>query len=300
MLKYIVVGVFTAFFFMGCASHQHMVVVDSTPSDALVSVYSEKDETFSKYMIIAGNTPLSRNLDFGSKGVLWLGFEKRGYQAKMEEILPETGTVTVHLEKIKDGNKKAVTGVTPADIHRVLIFRPDVKVTQRSFSEEKVLAEASTSLQDAILTDIPPRLPGTCMVERIETTESNRKHIKALWRDVRSQMELCDPVRLKYRSIPPVLETKSSRNAGLILGNGGEGTVMLFISGNQNVETTGLQLGTSLVNEHSPVKFDDKAISSGGLLIKAALIDCSQGEILWIGRGGWNVVVSDLLSYFNH
>lgn len=297
MLKYLIAGVFTSFFFVGCASHQHMAVVDSTPSDALVSVYSEKDETFSKYMFIAGNTPLSRNLDFGSKGVLWLGFEKRGYQNKMEEIHPETGALTVNLELIGDGN--AVTGLSPTDIQRILIFRPDVNVTQRSFSEEKVLAEASTSLQDAILTDIQPRLPRTCMVERIDTTESNRKHIKALWRDVRSEMELCDPVRLKYRSITPVLETKSSRNAGLILGNGREGTVMLFISGNQNVETTGLQLGTSLVNEHGPVKFDDKAISTGGLLIKAALIDCSQGEILWIGKGGWTAVVSDLISYFD-
>lgn len=122
-------------------------------------------------------------------------------------------------------------------------------------------------------------------------------------------MELIDPIRLKYLSTPQYLETKNSREAARQLGAGYGGEALLMLSGKQNLEAAGMVLGKVAMGLAGTVASYGSgyanAVSRGdsyfaytiytpsfsqGTLVKAILINCATGEILWVNKGIWGAI----------
>lgn len=310
MKKFIFVVLLCIFFITGCAtSNKHFFKVDTTPSDALVSVHKTNDVSSALIRQIAGTTPLEKSFDFGEMEQLWLEIEKRGYVPHIEKVFPETKKVFIDLEKIKDKNGRDISKYAFPKVNRILLTTPNIKIIQRGFSSEEISQDKSKMAQEELIKGIDHFFSGKYDVITVESSNINNQLLRSLWRDVRSAMELLDPIRLKYIAEPPFLETKNSRKAARKLGHKYETEVMLFISGKQNIETAGMVAGkigimtagtaTSYAGGYS------RALSRGdsffvynihipyfaeGTLLKAALIDCSSGEILWINKGLWGPI----------
>jgi hypothetical protein len=117
-----------------------------------------------------------------------------------------------------------------------------------------------------------------------------------------------------------VLETKSSRESTDTLGNRYGAQVMLFIKGKQNIETAALTAGiagvaivgtaTSFAGGYNQAMSNNNSFftyniytpsfDEGTLFGKAALVDCSSGEILWVNRGLLENVLTDLFAIINN
>ena len=300
-----------ALYLTGCAatSNKHFLKVETTPSDALVSVHQSADVASAQDRQVAGTTPVEKNFEFGKNGQLWLEIERRGYAPHIEKVLPEDGQVSVNLEKIKNRNGEFIPEYTFPEINQIGLVMPDIKIYERGFSSETLSEEKSKLAQEELVKGINNFFSNKNKVVAVESSDDNKKLLRAVWRDVRSSMELLDPIRLRYMAEPPLLETKSSRKAAKTLGTKYKTEVMLFIKGKQNIETAGMvagKIGMTVVGTATSYAGSySRAVSNGdsffvynvyipnfaeGTLLKAALIDCSNGEILWINSGLWGPI----------
>jgi hypothetical protein len=307
-MKKLIFAIFLGIFYLaGCATpNKHFLKVDTIPSDALVSVHQSSDVSSALTRQIAGTTPIEKNFDFGKMGQLWLEIERRGYAPYIQKILPETGRISIDLKKLKDKNGEYISEHAFPEINRILLAIPDINIIQRGFSSEEISEDKSRKAKEELIKGIGNYFSGKYEVITVQSSNIDKRLLRSIWRDVRSAMELLDPIRLKYFAQPPFLETKSSRKAAYKLGNKYETEVMLFIMGKQNLETAGMVAGkigiTAAGTATSYAGGYSRALSRGdsffvyniytpcfaeGTLLKAALIDCSSGEILWVNKGLW-------------
>jgi hypothetical protein len=311
MKKTFLVVILVQLLSMGCATtNQHLLKVDSTPSDALISVHDKKESSTEDTRKVAGTTPIEKNFDFPSEGNrLWLEIEKRGYVPQRVEVTPETRNLTVNLERLKDKSGEPVREYTFPPVNRLLLAIPDFEVIKRGFSSEEVSKDESAAAKSGLAKGTHAYFKGKYEVVQIEGSQDDTQLLKSAWRDVRTAMELIDPIRLKYLSTPQHLETKGSREAARQLGSHYGAEALLVLSGKQNLETTGMVLGkVGLSVAGTAASYGSaysNAVSRGdsffvytvyvprfseGTLINAALIDCTTGEILWLNRGLWGPV----------
>lgn len=313
-MKKVSCAIFLAiFYFTGCATqNKHLLKVDTTPSGAIVSVHETDDVSSGLGRQIAGITPFEKNFEFGELGNLWIEIEERGYAPHIEKVFPETENVSIDLDRIKDKNGQYIREFSFPEINRILIAEPDIKVIHRGFSSEEISADQSKMAGKELIKGIDHLFSGKYEVASTESSDSDKQLLRPLWRDIRSAMALLDPIRLKYFSEPPYLETKTSRNAARKMGDKYSAQVMLFVSGKQNLETAGMVAGkigiTAAGTATSYAGSYSRALSRGdsffvyniytpsfaeGTLLKAALINCSNGEILWVNKGLWGPISFD-------
>ncbi len=305
-MKMVVLVLFVSMCFLsGCATpNRHLLKIETTPSDAIVSYHhtSNISETTRQ---ISGITPLEREFDFRENGTLWLEIEKRGYAPNIVKVIPENGNISIELKRIKNTHGEDIGLYVMPEIQRILLVNPDITIIERGFSSEEISEEKSLQAQQELSKGIEKFFAEKYQVIAIESSDRDQKLLRPLWRDARSAMELLDPVRLKYLPHPPMLETKSSRKAAIELGRKYNAQVMLFIKGKQNLETAGLKAGIAgtaiagtaasfgggygraLSNNDSFFVYNiyTPSFGKGTLLGKAVLIDCSNGEVLWVSRG---------------
>ena len=306
MKKVLLTICFTAVLFAGCAtSNQRLLKIDSMPSEALVSVHEVGPGSSVVVRRIVGITPVEKKVDFGEENRLRLEIEKRGYVSKTVEVAPDAGMYSIHLERMKDGNGENVKEYIFPVVNRLLLVVPDFKVVKRGFSKESVSEEDTGVAKEALVTGIGSFFSGKYEVMPLNPSHDD-KRLKALWRDARTAMELLDPISLKYLPDTPFLETGSSREAARELGAEYDSEVVLFVYGKQNRETAGMKFGkigvTTAQTAVSYTSSYNNAVSRGdsffvynvytpnfaeGTLLKAVLIDCHSGEILWANRGIW-------------
>jgi PBP1b-binding outer membrane lipoprotein LpoB len=291
----------------GCATqNQHLLEVVTTPSNALVSVHDSGDASPAGIRKIAGTTPVEKTFDFGKSGQIRLEIEKRGYAPHTETISSDTGTISIDLERIRNQNGEWVKEYAFPAVNRILLAPPRVEIIERGFSSEEKSEEKSSLACEEVKKGIGRYFSGRYEVINPETTSADRKLLRSIWREVRSAVEMLDPIRLRYLAEPVFLETKSGIMAARRLGQRYDAEVILFVSGKQNVETAGMLAGkiggsvlgtaTSFAGGYS------RAVANGdsffvynvyipqfaeGTLLKAALIDCDSGEILWLNKGLW-------------
>jgi hypothetical protein len=253
---------------------------------------------------------MEKNFDFPSAGNrIWLEIEKRGYVPQRVEVTPDAQTLTINLERMKDKSGEPVKEYTFPPVKRLLFAIPDFDVIKRGFSSEEVAQGESARARSGLAMGTHAYFTGKYEVVQIEDSQDHRQLLKSAWRDVRTAMELIDPIRLKYLSTPPYLETKGSREAARQLGSDYGAEVLLVLSGKQNLETAGMALGkVGLSVAGTAASYGrayNNAVSRGdsffvytvyvprfseGTLINAALIDCTSGEIVWLNKGLWGPV----------
>lgn len=292
--------------FSGCAGTQkHTLSLDSSPTDALVTIYSEQEAKQSQIKKIAGATPLVKEFEFGKDNQLWLEFEKRGYTTQRICAKPDTGKMTVSLDRLMGGDGAPVQEYTFPEIKRVLIAEPNFKFIERGFSSESVSQEKSRQAQQELVNGIRRFFgPKYEFISLIPSSDPRR--YRTVWRDVNNVLEYINPIRLKYQPTPLLLETKSSRSAAHHLGRQYNADVIIFLAGKQNKETAGMLAGkigmTVIGTANSYSAGYSRAMAQGdsyfayniytphfsqGAVINAAMIDCRTGEIVWANRGGW-------------
>ena len=297
----------------GCATpNKHLLKVDTTPPGALVSVHTAGDVDSAVTRQIAGTTPLEKKFDFGKPGQLRLEIEKRGYAPHVEKVVCETGEVSVDLETVKDEDGKNISDYALPEINRIFLFIPDIKVIERGFSQETVSEEKSRQAREELIKGIDHYFSEKYQVINAGSSETDAQLLKPLWRDARSAMELVDPIRLRYLAKPVLLETKSSRSAANNLKDKYGTEVILIVSGKQNLETSGMKAGkigiTALGTATSYAGGYSRALARGdsffvynvytpdfaeGTILKAALIDGRNGEVLWVNKGVWGRIPFD-------
>lgn len=297
--------------FMGCAAtNQHLLKVDSTPADALISVHDKKEPLAGTPRKVAGTTPAEKTFDFPSESNrIWLEIEKRGYLPQRVEVTPETRFVTVNLERMKDKSGELVKEYNLPAIKRLLLAIPEFEVIKRGISSEEVSKEESAAAKTGLAKGIDAYFTGAYEVVQIGNSQEDIQLLKSVWRDVKTAMELVDPIRLRYLSMPQYLETKSSREAAIQLGKSYGAEALLVVSGKENRETAGMALGKAgLMVAGTAASYGRgyaNAVSRGdsffvytvylprfsqGTLINAGLIDCASGEVLWLNKGLWEPV----------
>ncbi len=310
-MKKVIFAIFIGiFYFTGCATpNKHFLKVETIPPGALVSVHKTIDVSSAHTRQIAGTTPLENNFDFEKMEQLWLEIERRGYASHIEKVLPETGKVSIDLKRIKDKNGEYIREHAFPEINRILLAIPDIKIIQRSFSKEEISEEKSRTAQKNLTKGIGDFFSGKYEVITVESSNTDAKLLRPLWRDVRSAMALLDPIRLKYLAEPPLLETKSSRKAARELGKKYGTEVVLFVSGKQNLETASMVAGkigiTAAGTATSYASGYSRALSNGdsffvyniytpyfaeGTLLRVILIDCKSGEVLYTNKGLWKKI----------
>jgi hypothetical protein len=318
-------------FSIGCTTtSRHLLKIDTTPSDALISVHDKNESSAVSTRKVAGTTPVEKEFSFPSESSsLWLEIEKRGYVSKWVEITSDTGPLTVALERMKDNSDEPVREFAFPAVKRLLFAIPAFEVIKRGFSSESHSMDESMSAKTGLAKGANAYFAGKYEVAQIGDTQDDTQLLKAAWRDVKTAIELIDPIRLKYLSMPQYLETKSSREAARQLGAHHDAEALLVLSGIQNLETAGMVMGKmGLHAAGTAVSYGSSysnAVARGdsffiytiyvphfseGTLINAALIDCMSGEILWLNRGLWDPVnfadseavkriLNDLLSGIN-
>lgn len=295
----------------GCATtNLHPLKVETLPADALISVHQTKDAKNESSRTVAGTTPVEKNFDFPKESNrLWLEIEKRGYVPQQIEVTPETKSLFVKLEKMKNSKGETAKGFTFPLIKRLLVVTPEFEVIKRGFASEEVSKDESSAASEYLAKGTLLYFNGKYEVLPIRASQVDAQLLKSIWRDARTAMELVDPIRLKYLSTPQYLETKSAREAANEFGSRYGGEALLLISGKQNLETAGMVIGKiGLSTAGTAASFGGaygNALSNGdswfvytiylpsfaqGTLIKATLIDCTTGEVLWVNKGIWGAV----------
>lgn len=323
--------ILTLLFLSGCATtRSQLLKIDSTPPDALISVHDGKEPAAGNIRKVAGTTPLERNFDFPSDGKgLWLEIEKRGYAPQRVEATPESRALTVQLERVRDKNGEPVKEYAFPPVKRLLFAIPDFTVVKRGFSSEEVSKEESGAAKTALTKGIQAFFAGRYETVPIADLPDGGQLLKPAWRDAKAAMELVDPIRLKYLSTPPYLETRSAREAVRQLGLHFGAEALLVLAGRQNLETAGMVMGkVGMAVAGTAASYGNafgRAFSRGeslfvytvytpafsqGTLVQAAVIECTTGEILWLNRGIWgplnfnepdaaNDLIKDLLTGLN-
>jgi F0F1-type ATP synthase membrane subunit c/vacuolar-type H+-ATPase subunit K len=281
------------------------LTVKSVPSGALVSVHATIETPGEGHRIVAGETPLTRQFEFGKAQRLWLELEKRGFEPQIVEVTPATGAVSVTLMA------RGIGPAAPAEVARVALIEPDVGVIRRGFSKEHRSEEGSEIASRAIGTALRTVLAGR--YEIVATpAQLEPSPLKSLWRDARTAMELLDPIRLPYLAAAPRLETRSAREAVRQLGEAIDADALLLVDGKQNEETGGMRAGkVGIAVAGTAASFASgysRAATSGdsfftynvvlpsfaeGLALRALLVHCASGEVLWLDKGLWRPVPFD-------
>ena len=291
----------------GCAtqSNNHRLTVMTKPSKALVSVHETGDVSATGIRKVAGTTPIEKNFDFGDNGLVWLEIEKRGYVPRVEKVSFDAGEISIDLKRIKNKNGEFVKEYAFPDASRIILAPPDIEIIERGFSSEERSEEKSDIACEKIKEGIESYF--STRYEVINSASSaDRKPLRCLWREVDSAMEMLDPVRLKFLAEPTLLETTSGLKAAKTLGDRYDAEMILFISGKQNIETAGMiagKIGGSVLGTATSYAGGySRAVSGGdsffvynvytphfaeGTLLRAVLINCSSGEILWLNKGLW-------------
>jgi len=296
----------------GCAATQkHTVKVDSTPADALVTVCSAPFPDGSQIKKIAGATPIVKELAFGKDKQLWLEIEKRGYSTAKVAVNPDTGALNVALTRLTDAQGAPAPTYALPDIKRLMIAEPDFKVVQRGFSSEAVSDDLSRQARQALIQGVQRFFKSQYTTDVLPPAVNSRS-MRTVWRDVRTRMELINPVRLKYQARPVVLETSGGRTAAADLGRQYHADVLLFIAGKENIETKGMlagKFGMAVVGTaNSYAAGYSRAMANGdsyfaynvitphfaeGAALNAVMIDCRSGEIVWANNGVWRPIAFD-------
>lgn len=312
MKKWVVLIVFAASFF--CLSKiagakAFPLKVASEPSGALLSIHLTKDAAATEGIRkVAGETPVSKNFDFPKENMLCLEMEKRGYLPKIVEVTPETKTLTVKLEKIKDPGGQDIAAYAIPSIKRLLVVTPEFDVIKRGFASEEVASDESALAKNNLIKGIQKYFADAWEVKTVPASAEDRQ-TKPLWRDTRTAMDLIDPIRLKYLSYPPRLETKGGRKAAQSLGSNYGGEAILLLSGKMNRETASMVLGkigifaAGTATSYSAGYANAAARGDSffmytvyipridqGMILKAMLIDAASGEIVWTNKGLWGLI----------
>lgn len=295
---------------LGGKKHRAMLEVESVPAGALVTVRETKEIAPTAGRTAAGETPLEKTFDFGKAGQLWIEVEKRGYAPAVVAVSEESRHVTVTLEKIVSSADSGKADFSLSTISRIALSLPEIEVIERRFSRESVSVERSAAAERAVVDRIRAFFSASPEVVEVQPSEElGSKVLKSLWRDGRTAMELMDPIRLAYLAEAPVLETRSGRNAALAVGEHSAAEVVLLISGKQNRETGSMKAGkiglTAAGTAASYGSAYSSAAASGdsffvyniylpsfaqGTILKAVLVDCSSGEVLWVNKGVWGAI----------
>lgn len=300
--------IFSLFLITGCMSTNKIPVkIDSVPSDALISVHETLPDGSNKNLrVVAGTTPVEKLFDFGKNDRLWLEIEKRGYQPEIVEIGPKTNQTTITLEPMRDADGQKLKEYSIPKLNRILVVEPKINVIKRGFSKEQISEEKSRIAQEESIKGIKRFFSNECQIKIIKKSLKDNKYLKTLWRDIKTVMEMVDPIRYKYQVKAPLLETRSSQNAAKILGEKYKGEAIFFLTGKQNIESAGMKIGkiamSTIGTAASYASSYSRAMARGGglfvyniyipyfsegTLLKAALVDCESGEILWINKGIW-------------
>ena len=280
---------------LGAPPRKARLAVASVPSGALVSVHHTPQPAEHGGRMVAGGTPLVREFDFGKGQRLWLEVERRGFEPRMVEVTPATGTVTVHLQPLDGGPGES------APVVRVAVVDPDVSVIVRGFSAEQRSEEDSQAASRALGEGLR-----ALAADRFQVVTLEAGAPRPVWRDGRTAMELLDPIRLPYLAAPPRLETRAAREALRALGEAAQVDALLLVDGKQNQETGGMKAGkvgimaagtaTSFASGYSRAAAAGDSFFtytvylpsfSEGIALRAVLVHCATGEVLWVNKGLW-------------
>ena len=296
----------------GCAATQkHTVKVDTTPSDALVTVCTAPLRDGSQIKKIAGATPIEKEMEFGKENQLWLEIEKRGYSTAKVAVKPDATDLNISLTRLTNAQGAPAATFALPEIRRILVVEPDFNVIQRGFSSESVSEELSREARQALTQGVQRFFAGEYDTNTLPNGLNSRP-LRTIWRDVRTRMEFINPVRLKYQARPVILETAASRSAAADLGRQYNSDVLLFIAGKENIETKGMlagKFGMAVIGTaNSYAAGYSRAVANGdsyfaynvitphfneGVALNAVLIDCNSGEIAWANNGVWQPIAFD-------
>lgn len=295
------------------ASKKAPLKVDSVPPGALVSIHLPGQTGAAELRVVAGTTPLEKTFDFGKAGRLAIEVEKRGYVPGHADVTPDTKAITVTLERIAAGGADEAGAAAPGP-HKLLVVQPDVPVIVRHFSREETSAEEGERLRLRLAEAITSLYSGRQDVEVLAPAQQGEQASaeKSLRRDARTSVELLDPIRLPFLSEAPRLENRGGRDAARALGERFGAAEILVILGKQVVESGGMKAGkvalfaagtaTSYASAYGAAMARGDSVFvytvyvpafSQGLLLQAALVRCSNGEVEWINRGVWPPVRGD-------
>lgn len=296
----------------GCAASskgsKHRLSISTTPPDALVCVGAMQGGDELRIQAMAGSTPLEKEFQFGPENRLWLQIEKRGYAPRRIAVTPASGPVSLQLERIYQADGNPASEFEFPEIQRMLLVSPDFSIYERGFSSEKVSEEASSQAQKALITGIINYFDG-----RWETIVPSKQaagaKLKSLWRDGNTAMAMINPIHLPYQSEPVLLETSSGRAAARKLGEQYHADVVVLVAGKQTVETGSMiagKIGMTVIGTASSYASGySRAMANGdsffvytvytpqfsqGAQLKAMMINCRNGEVLWINQGFWKPI----------
>jgi hypothetical protein len=288
------------------AGRRHVEVsVESEPTGALVSVHLTADAEPTGGLMVAGETPLERSFRFPKTGGLWLRLEKRGFEPAVVELAPDATRVKVELTPLED----PVPDLEPIAV--LAVVEPRLTVIRRGFSKETEDEPAGEAGADALARAMADRLGGSVETVVIGNDDAPDA-LRRLWRDAESQMELVDPIRLPFMSVPPTLEGRSARDAAVALAEQTGADAILFVAGRANVETGGMKAGKiGMMAAGTACSFASgyaNAMSSGsdfftytiylpsfaeGMGLEAVLVDTRTGFIRWANKGLWKPLPLD-------
>jgi len=284
---------------------QFQISVASDPPGALVSVHLTADTESPEGLMAAGETPLERTFRFPKTGNLWLRIEKRGFEPAVVELAPEAAAVKVDLSPLQDRIPD------PGPVAILAVVEPRLTVVRRGFSKETEDEAAGRAGADALARAMADRL-GDSIETIVISEEDAPEALHRLWRDAESQMELVDPIRLPFMSVPPTLESRSARVAASELAEQTGADAILFVAGRANVETGGMKAGkVGMMAAGTACSFASgyaNATSSGndfftytiylpsfaeGMGLEAVLVDTRTGFIRWANKGLWKPLPLD-------
>lgn len=276
------------------------VHVESTPPGALVAVAEAGGAMSGVFSTVAGETPITRSFRFPKKHGLMLRFEKRGFEPMVVEIDREATRLVVDLVPVGSESPE------PAPIRVLAVVRPELEVVRRGFSKEREDEAGAERAADAFLTALKRSLGSEVEVVAVGGDEA-RRPTRILWRDVRSQLDLIDPIRLPFASVAPRLENRSPREALATLSELTGADAVLFISGTATVETGGMKAGKIGImaagTACSYASGYSNAMASGsdfftydiylpefaeGLFLEALVVDVATATVRWANKGMWN------------
>ncbi len=294
---------------VSCATTQTRVVaVKSDPPGTLISVFHIEPTDNPRSRIVAGETPFEKQLEFGAKERIWLQAEKRGYELETREVTPASREVMFQLQRLSDQDGIELPEYSFPETRNVLLAEPRVRVFHRGFSTEERSIKDEQRVANSIKQGVTDLLGRHFAVSPVAHRTSAEKDMKRIWRDVRTAMEIVDPIRLKYLSRAPQLESKAAIRAVRQRCHEHDAQVILIIAGKQNVETDGMVAGkiglTAVGTAASFAGGYSRAVARGdsffayhiytptfatGTALKALAVSCTNGEIVWSNSGFWSL-----------
>lgn len=296
----------------GCATTptvKHTINITTSPSNALVCIASVDKNPDADPQAVAGPTPLSKNFVFGSQNQLWLQIEKRGYKPQRISVTPDSGNIHLDLDRLIQADGSPAPEFRFPLIKKMVLLPLDFSVIERGFSSESVSAEASSYATEALKGEIFSAFKNKWEMITIAEDHANSSLLKALYRDGQTIMALVNPIRLQYLPEPLLLETTSARKAAQAIGRQYGAQTILIVQGKQIVENAAMiagKVGMTVIGTASSYAGGySRAVANGdsffsytvytpyfseGANLKALLIDCQKGEIIWTNQGLWKPI----------